>query len=76
MRWETNWSISRRTSTSAPFSTSSVSAILGVVIVVPFVTVFLFQKQPSPKATVTAPYATRVILSYTTPGDTISSDGY
>ena len=33
---------------------------------------FLFQKQPSPKATVAALYATRTILSYTTPGDTIT----
>ena len=41
---------------------------------VPFGRLFL-QKQPSPKATVTALYATRTILSYTTPGDTIRVTG-
>ena len=42
---------------------------------VPFAWLFLFQKQPSPKATVTAPYSIRAILSYTAPGDTIFNCG-
>jgi hypothetical protein len=69
--WAASWSISRTRSTSGPFSASSVSAILALVIVDPFVSVVSLQKQPSPKATMAALYTTRVAFSYTTAWDTI-----
>ena len=59
-------------SSLAPFSTSSESAILVWPSVVSLVRKFVVQKQPSPRAPMAAPYATRATRSYTTPWDTIS----
>jgi len=46
------------------------SATLALAIVVSLVRKLLVQKQPSPRAPMAAPYATRATRSYTTPWDT------
>jgi hypothetical protein len=71
MSRSTTWARSSRTTSSwAPFSTSSASAILALAIVVSFRGKSFVQKQPSPRATMAAPYPPGP-LPYTTPGGTI-----
>jgi len=76
IRWATNWIICLSRSASAPFSTNSVNAMVGLVIVVSLVSVWSSQTQRKPRTTMTIlfrPQGAFGWFSYTTPRDTITS---